>query len=277
MKTYTKQELQAAAAEAARRYGVDPVMYVAQIAQESAWNPKAVSSAGAKGLAQFMPITLKDYPHNPNDPMASLDAGAKYMSRLVKQFGSEDLARQAYNWGQGNLRKHLANPEKNPLPKETAEYNAKIYAKAGVAPKQNTTQTATRVPEEDTRAVGVMGRPINPKPMNTKQAATLAMSEMNQGLPAGALGQSPVDSGNAFMGDPAQGNWQQALASMQQPALMQTGEGDNEAFMQTVKDQAAREQDRALGAMFADIGEQRNDTTQLPSSIDRYLDKLLSA
>jgi hypothetical protein len=115
------------------------------------------------------------------------------------------------------------------------------------------------------------------KPMNTKQAATLAMSEMNQGLPAGALGQSPVDSGNAFMADPAQGNWQQALASMQQPALMQTGEGDNEAFMQTVKDQAAREQDRALGAMFADIGEQRNDTTQLPSSIDRYLDKLLSA
>lgn len=144
-------------------------------------------------------------------------------------------------------------------------------------PYPDTASVRTAKPVDDTRAVGVMGQPMGPKPVTTKQAATLAMAEMNQGLPPGALGQSPVDNSNAFMGDPAQGDWRQALASMQQPALMQTGEADTEALMQTVKDQAAREQDRTLGAMFADIGEQRNDTTQLPASIDRYLDKLLSA
>ena len=152
------------------------------------------------------------------------------------------------------MEKQLGAPVQNPYPDSTSVRTAKA--------------------SDDTRPVGVMG-----KPMTTKQAATLAMAEMNQGLPPGTLGQGPVDSGNAFMNDPAQGNWQQALASLQQPqGLMQTSAPMGESNMlETIRDQATRDQDRALGAMFADIGEQRNDTSQLPSSIDRYLDKLLSA
>lgn len=285
MKTYTKQELQAEAIAAAKRHGVDPVMYVAQIGQESGWNPKAESKRGARGLAQFMPGTLKDFPHNPNDPIASLDAGAKYMAKLTKQFGDEDTARLAYNWGQGNLRKHLADPKKNPLPKETAEYNAKIYALAGATPNN---ASAAKAPEEDTRAVGVLGRPMGPKPMTTKQAATLAMAEMNQGLPPGALGQQPEqpvaalpDFGGGVAAAP-QDDWRQRLSQMSapqnlQPVTLAQGGEDPAAFFEKIQDEATQVQNRTLNKMFADMGAKDTpDGPTLPSSIDRYLDKLLA-
>jgi muramidase (phage lysozyme) len=159
-------------------------------------------------------------------------------------------------------------------PKRSWEFMEKQLGAPVQNPYPDATSVRTAKTAEDTRPVGVMG-----KPMSTKQAATLAMAEMNQGLPAGALGQSSPDNSDVLMGDPAQGNWQQALASLQQPqGLMQANTpADSENMMQTIKDQAAQQQDRALGAMFADVGEQRNDTSQLPTSIDRYLDKLLSA
>jgi len=269
--TYTKDQLKQLAFDAARKHGIDPVFYVAQIEQESAWNPNAKSRAGARGLAQFMPATLKDYPHNPNDPVASLDAGAKYMAKLTKQFGNEDTARLAYNWGLGILRKHLANPEKNPLPKETAEYNKEIYARAGATKDWGgeTRTTTAPAPKQQVAA--------------TPQVFAQALAEINQGLPPGAL-LEPVSPSFNFAADPAmaaapEGDWRQRLAQMSQgPELTPMASmEDQEKMFGMIQDEAAQAQDRTLNKMFADMGGvQRDEGPRLPASVDRYLDKLLS-
>lgn len=116
---YSKDQLVAYAREAARRYGVDPDIYVRQINQESRWNPKAKSPAGALGIAQFMPGTAKDYGIDPLDPIQSLDAGARYMASSLKTFkGSYPLALASYNAGVGAVKKHGGVPPY----KETQHY-----------------------------------------------------------------------------------------------------------------------------------------------------------
>ena len=49
------------AAYYAREYHLDPALVRAVIQVESAWNPGAVSSAGAMGLMQLMPATARRY------------------------------------------------------------------------------------------------------------------------------------------------------------------------------------------------------------------------
>ena len=134
---WTPDALKALAMQEARKLGLDPAMFVAQLAQESdnfapdVVTGKRKSPAGAIGVAQFMPKTAAGFKIDPTDPAQAIPAAAKYMAQLTQQFGSEALARQAYNWGQGNLAKHLRNPSKHPLPKETAEYNTRVAARAG--------------------------------------------------------------------------------------------------------------------------------------------------
>jgi hypothetical protein len=284
--TYTKDQLKQLATEAARKHGIDPVFYTAQIEQESGWNPNARSKAGARGLAQFMPDTAKTFGLNPLDPVASLDAGAKYMAQLKQKFGDEDTARLAYNWGEGNVASYLKTGMGNKgraLPKEAEEYNKKIYARAGATKDWGTESRLAVAAPPDTQAVGVMG-----KPMSTKQAATLAMAEMNQGLPAGTLGQpeppmaasQPLSLGAVpSMAAAPQGDWRQQLAQMStgQELKPLASMEDQETMFGKMQDEAVQAQNRSLGKMFADMGAaQRDDGPSLPSSVDRYLDKLLS-
>ncbi|HMJ33603.1 MAG TPA: transglycosylase SLT domain-containing protein [Baekduia sp.] len=87
---------------AAQRWNVGAALLAAQLYQESGFNPFARSSAGALGLAQFMPGTAKDY--NLTDPLdgdASIMAQAHLMHDLLAQFGSVPLALAAYNAGAG--------------------------------------------------------------------------------------------------------------------------------------------------------------------------------
>lgn len=134
---YTPAQLKEMARAAAVQHGLDPEMFVAQLAQESAnFAPDVVagkrkSGAGAVGVAQFMPKTAAEFKIDPTDPAQAIPAAAKYMAQLVKQFGSEPVARQAYNWGMGNLAKHLKDPTKHPMPTETREYNQHIAKRAG--------------------------------------------------------------------------------------------------------------------------------------------------
>lgn len=84
---------------AARSYGVPENVLAAQIEQESGYNPSAVSSAGAVGIAQFEPGTAASLGVNPNDPNSSIMGMAKYDSQLLRQFGSVPLMLAAYNAG----------------------------------------------------------------------------------------------------------------------------------------------------------------------------------
>jgi len=71
----------------AGRYGLDWRLIVAQIFQESGFNPRKVSWAGARGLMQVMPRTarelgLKDL----YDPESSIKAGTYYLKKLLDRF-----------------------------------------------------------------------------------------------------------------------------------------------------------------------------------------------
>ena len=120
--TSTYQQLAAADAQSV---GLNPLIFVRQIQQESGFNPNARSSAGALGIAQFMPATAAGLGVNPLDPRASLQAAARYMASLVSQFGgSQEEALAAYNAGPGAVQNALASGDNwlAQLPVETQNY-----------------------------------------------------------------------------------------------------------------------------------------------------------
>ena len=88
-----------AARDAARKYGIDPAMFLRLIQQESSFNPSAVSPKGAIGLGQLMPATAQELGVDPTDPLQNLEGAAKYLSQQLKRFGSQELALAAYNAG----------------------------------------------------------------------------------------------------------------------------------------------------------------------------------
>ena len=96
----------------ALEYNFDWRLIVAQMWQESNFNPKAVSPVGAQGLMQVMPRTGKDmgYPPPLFDPEKNVKAGIKYMEWVRKRFKdplpvSEQLwfTLASYNAGLGHL------------------------------------------------------------------------------------------------------------------------------------------------------------------------------
>jgi soluble lytic murein transglycosylase-like protein len=95
----------AALKQAAVSANISPTLLAALVWQESRWNPQAVSSKGAMGLAQLMPATARDLGVNPADPVANLVGGARYLRYLLDEFdGNVEKALAAYNAGPGRVR-----------------------------------------------------------------------------------------------------------------------------------------------------------------------------
>ena len=95
---------------AAQRAGIDPDIFVRQIQQESGFNPKARSGAGAIGIAQFMPGTAAGMKVDPTDPYAALDAAAQMDAQNLNRYGSYDKMLAAYNAGGGAVEKYGGVP-----------------------------------------------------------------------------------------------------------------------------------------------------------------------
>lgn len=99
-----------------------PIGFFARLLwQESRFRAREVSSAGARGIAQFMPQTavevgLKD----PFDPLQAIPASAKFLRKLHDQFGNLGLAAAAYNAGGGRIERWLSR--RSSLPRETRAY-----------------------------------------------------------------------------------------------------------------------------------------------------------
>jgi membrane-bound lytic murein transglycosylase D len=111
---------------------------------ESAFNPRALSTARASGIWQFMPATGRDFDLKQNlfrddrrDVQASTRAALDYLQALHGMFGDWHLALAAYNWGQGNIQRAVARNERarKPadyeslrMPEETRHYVPKLQA-----------------------------------------------------------------------------------------------------------------------------------------------------
>ena len=100
----------ASAKAAARRHRVPEDLFLRLVQAESNWQPAALSTKGAIGLAQLMPGTARLLRVDPNDPEQNLEGGARYLRMMYDKFGTWRLALAAYNAGPGAVEKHGGIP-----------------------------------------------------------------------------------------------------------------------------------------------------------------------
>ncbi len=108
----------------AQSVGIDPTYFLRQINQESGWNPNAQSSAGAEGIAQFMPGTASGLGINPWNPIQALSGAARLMANYIRTYGGEAQGLAAYNAGPGKVEQALSQGKdwESYLPTETQNY-----------------------------------------------------------------------------------------------------------------------------------------------------------
>ncbi|MGS2718832.1 lytic transglycosylase domain-containing protein [Eionea flava] len=109
----------------AKQHGLSEHLIHAVIFVESAYNPSAVSSAGAQGLMQLMPATANRFRvADAFDPVDNIRGGTTYLKLLLRLFNDDlTLALAAYNAGENAVKRY-----NNRIPpfKETQEYVKKV-------------------------------------------------------------------------------------------------------------------------------------------------------
>ena len=131
---------------AAGKYGVDPLLLVSLIRQESAFDPNARSVTDARGLTQFEPSTASGVAAGIGmsgftldqlaQPRVAIELGAAYLAAQTKAFGGNPIfALAAYNAGGGSLQSWLADNPRQDLDllveeipfQQTNDYVRNIY------------------------------------------------------------------------------------------------------------------------------------------------------
>ncbi len=108
-----------------KQFDVNPLLVTAMIKQESGFNQKVISSAGAIGILQLMPFTAKDLGVNPYDLEENLYGGIKYIAYLLEK-NDRDIPNSlaSYNAGLGAVQKYNGIPPY----KETKQYVKNIVS-----------------------------------------------------------------------------------------------------------------------------------------------------
>ncbi len=107
--SYFESELESGEVE---RWGLDAFLLLSLIRQESAFQPRARSPAGARGLMQLMPRTARSFERVSlealYDPEVNKRIGAKYLNQLLRRYdGDVELALAAYNAGPSRVTEWL--------------------------------------------------------------------------------------------------------------------------------------------------------------------------
>jgi soluble lytic murein transglycosylase-like protein len=111
--------------ETSRRYGVDAALVHAIVRAESGFDHLAVSSKGAQGLMQLMPMTASEVGvRDAFQPRQNLEGGVSYLRELLDRFsGNTRLALAAYNAGPGAVDAYGGVPPFG----ETRDYVSRVF------------------------------------------------------------------------------------------------------------------------------------------------------
>ena len=104
------------------KYKVSSDLIFAIIDQESNYNYKDSSSAGAIGLMQIIPATANYLKINPYNSTQNIEGGVRYFKEMLDKYQKTSLALAAYNAGPGAVDKYNGIPPY----KETTNYVSKI-------------------------------------------------------------------------------------------------------------------------------------------------------
>ncbi|MER9255924.1 lytic transglycosylase domain-containing protein [Mesorhizobium sp. M0598] len=106
-------------------------VFTAMIQRESNFKPRTGSSTGAISLGQLMPGTARDLGVNkPFSARQNLKGAATYLTEMLNEFGSVELALAAYNAGPGAVRKYGGIPPY----RETRQYVSDVLHSVSVNP-----------------------------------------------------------------------------------------------------------------------------------------------
>ena len=112
----------------ARNYRLDPALLAAVIYAESKFHANAKSSSGAIGLMQLLPSTADGIalhtggtnfqPDDLYNPEINVRYGAWYLRHLLDKYDDERAALAAYNAGQDNVDRWLADGDRHPVQRD---------------------------------------------------------------------------------------------------------------------------------------------------------------
>ena len=185
---------------ASEKYGVSYDFLVAVAKAESDFNPKCVSSAGAKGIMQIMPYEAKELGvDDVYDAEQNIMASAKLLAAHLKKFnGDTTLAAAAYNAGSGRVKQYGGVPPFT----ETQNYVKKIakYMEEGVkVPDKTVTVTPNKLSGDVTKSQSTAASASQQTEAQTTQttsvvqdAAAATDEELNQTMVAVGSGASAV-------------------------------------------------------------------------------------
>jgi soluble lytic murein transglycosylase-like protein len=136
---------------------IDPVLVLALIEVESRFDPAARSNRDARGLMQLLPATMRSEAErsgiafeDPHDPVANVQAGVRYLRRLLDAFGRRELALMAYNAGPnrilGFMREGEIPDRFHAYPRKVREEERRLRRHLGLEPAPAVAEILTRGP-----------------------------------------------------------------------------------------------------------------------------------
>jgi soluble lytic murein transglycosylase-like protein len=136
---------------------IDPVLVLAVIEIESRFDPAARSHRDARGLMQLRPATMRSEAErsgisfqDPHDPVANVQAGVRYLRRLLDAFGRTDVALMAYNAGPNRILGFLREggiPERfHAYPRKVRAEERRLRRRLGLEPPAALAEVLPRGP-----------------------------------------------------------------------------------------------------------------------------------
>lgn len=268
-----KQEYLAYLDSSADRYGVPRDVARNLIGRESAWNPSAVSHAGAMGLGQLMPATAAELGVDPRDPFQNMEGSMRYLGKQINKYGLVGgLA--AYNGGPGRWEKSGGNL--GLMPAETQKYVPAILGgnMANVVDATATMQAMGALPRS--QAAYFSPGDANFKAQNVNKINPEVAAELAQ-IREQKMAMLPLALAHSMSSNQGSQNFGQLLTALAMPAMDGTAmkNGRITPDGQYITDQSDADQWKAYAAMMAadNKGPQldaNGNTTRLPGNTSNF-------